>query len=256
MVLIIDADSIPYRVGFSMAKIGNDWNYAKNAVHRLLKEYTAEAGTKNVIGFLGGKRNFRNDVIKAMPDELKVPSYKGNRISEKPIFHAEIIELLHDTYGFHIIDGIEADDACAIALTQLGDEAILLSGDKDVLQVPGYHIQMRPGSYRHLQVDSIGMLELAENRKKVNGTGARLLWSQMLTGDGVDNFKGVPKCGPVNAVKLLQDVEPELLPKVVYAEYVKAFGKDAAAMFKLTWNLAYLIRYHKNFSIPEPTRIS
>lgn len=257
MILIIDGDFIPYRVGYSMENsMDKSFECAKTKVQDLLLQLTEAAGTNETISFLGGKNNFRYDLVQHLPDELKTPQYKANRTREKPLYYKEIKQHLINDYGFHLVNGIESDDACAIALTQLGKNGILLSTDKDVLQVPGYHIQVKPNEIQHLEVVNPGQVTLSENRKKVIGSGDKLLWSQMLTGDGVDNFKGVPKCGPVKAVSLLEDAEIDKIPNIVFNEFKKAYGNHATVMYKFTFNLAYMLRYHPNLStLPTPVKI-
>lgn len=251
MVLIIDGDFIPYRVGYSIDENAT-FEDAKIKTDDLLKNLVDIAGTNEYIAYLGGKNNFRYKLMESLPEELMTPIYKGNRSSEKPPFFYEIRNYLKTNYGFYTVDGIESDDACAITLTNLKSNGLLLSTDKDVLQVPGYHIQLKPSGAEHLEVTEEGTLALSENRKKVVGTGYKLLWSQMLTGDGVDNFKGVPKCGPVKAVSLLKDETIETIPKIVYNEFKNAYKEHAELMYKFTWNLAYMLRSHNSLStIPK-----
>jgi len=247
MVLIIDGDFIPYRVGYSLDSDAT-FEQAKSKTDDVLKQLIETAGTNEYIAYLGGKNNFRYNLVKSLPEELMTPIYKGNRSSEKPLHFYEIRNYLKENYGFYTVDGIEADDACAITLTTLKSNGLLLSTDKDVLQVPGYHIQLKPSGAEHLEVNEEGTLILAENRKKVIGTGAKLLWSQMLTGDGVDNFKGVPKCGPVKAVSLLENETSKTIPGIVYNEFKNAYKEHAEIMYKFTWNLAYMLRSHKSLS--------
>lgn len=252
-VLIIDGDFIPYRIGFSTDNIGGSFELAKYNVNKLMDEFCMFANTSEVIGFLGGPKNYRNDVIKAM--SFHVPDYKGNRGGrEKPKYFSKIKDFLKTKYKFTTVNGMEADDACAIALTEL-ENGICLSTDKDLLQVPGKHIQVKHTGLEKYLVNLEGTLGLSEDRRKVIGTGNKLLWAQMLTGDGVDNFKGIPGCGPVGAVELLKNVADEDLPKVVFNEYKRAFKESATEMFKLTWNLAYLLRFHKDFSTPDSFNI-
>lgn len=252
-VLIIDGDFIPYRVGYSTDNIGGGFEMARYNVNKLIDEFCAVANTAEIIGFLGGPKNYRNDIVKNM--SVVVPDYKGNRVGrDKPKYFKQIKAYLQDKFKFTLVNGMEADDACSIALTRL-DNGICLSTDKDLLQVPGKHIQVKHSGLEKYLVSLEGTLELSEDRKKVLGTGNKLLWAQMLTGDGVDNFKGIPGCGPVKAVNLLKNVADKDLAKVVFHEYKKAFGASATEMFKLTWNLAYLLRFHKDFSTPDSFNI-
>ncbi len=102
-----------------------------------------------------------------------------------------------------MIDRYEADDAIAclanLALEN-GGEAIVVSSDKDLLQI------VRPGITvwrEHLQrlevLDTDGVI------KKLGVTPEQVPAYLGLVGDAADNIPGVPKIGPKSAVNLLQE---------------------------------------------------
>lgn len=250
-IAIIDGDFIPYRVAYSVEKYGGNLNTAKKKVDAIIDEICFRCNTPETIGFLQGKGNFRYQVIDNTPIDL--PKYKGNRKKEKPAYYYEVIQYLKERYKFNTVNGMEVDDAVAICLTRL--DGTCVSTDKDLLQVPGKHLQFTHKGHEHYTVTKEGTLKLSANRKKVIGTGDRLLWCQMLTGDGVDNFHGIPRMGPVKSVSLLENVPYKKLANTVYKEYVKAFDTDAKAMYSLTWNLAYLLRDHKDFLTPSTINV-
>lgn len=64
---------------------------------------------------------------------------------------------------------------------------------------------------------------------KLKGTGLKFFYSQLLTGDTVDNYKGVPDIGIVRAYDMLNDAstEKEMLD-IVIAAYFDHWGKTRA----------------------------
>jgi DNA polymerase-1 len=108
---------------------------------------------------------------------------------------------------------LEADDVIGILATKPGNKCLIWSTDKDLKQIPGYHlieggrefISKSQGDYFHLQ--------------------------QTLTGDAVDGYPGCPGVGPVTAVKILSN-EPTgpIDPEITWVEWhwtnvVKAYEK-------------------------------
>ena len=78
-----------------------------------------------------------------------------------------------------IWDGIEADDAVAIEATELGEKGIIVSLDKDLDQVPGWHFNfVKRGLYYLTPEESMF-----------------LFYKQFLTGDAVDNIQGAWRIG-------------------------------------------------------------
>ena len=73
--------------------------------------------------------------------------------------------------------------------------------------VQGWHYGWECGHqpfFRKQWVDELGYLELSKDKKKLKGTGNRFFWSQMLTGDRVDNIPGLDGDGPVAAYEALR----------------------------------------------------
>jgi len=255
-IVIIDGDFIPYRVAYSAQSNNMSMKQAMNMAKRLVYSFCEELHSNHIIGFLGGKDNFRKTLIDKL--SVEAPEYKGNRTGNKAPYHNDIINYLKEYFGFTVIDGIEADDAVAIVQNTLTEDTAIVSTDKDLLQVPGKHLQVKHTGLQTFDVNEFGEITVSKNNKKIEATGDLLLYSQLLTGDSADNFKGVPKCGPVKANLLLKEAkDKQELQNIVYAEYQKAYKDDAIQMFKLMWNLAYILRFHKDLSknIPTPLNI-
>ena len=169
------------------------------------------------------------------------PDYKANRSSRpKPIgYKALKNELLTypKTYGH---DEIEADDWLGIlagACRKAGEMAIVVSGDKDLDQVPGRHYW--PWGVKKKESEGLGVLEWdnellpIEDRKAIQWTvgqdySEKHFYQQVLIGDSTDNIPGCPGVGAVGATKIVSKfdtAEPvECWQEIVWA-YEKAFTK-------------------------------
>ena len=107
----------------------------------------------------------------------------------------------------------------AVNITRLKTGGIIVSPDKDLLQLEGRHYNPKKKSW----VDNTFMYQEAEFS----------FWKDMLTGQSGDNIKGVPGIGEVSANRYLitLDTKNKLLPaiKQMYATkildvYINYFG--------------------------------
>lgn len=188
MRLLIDADIICYRVGFASNE--DPVEFALHSVDVCLMDILMDLGCKPLEGdsyqcYLTGKGNYREFVAVTAP-------YKGNRVDKaKPIHYDAIRQHLIDAWKAVVIDGMEADDAIAIAHDPY--ETIIVSIDKDFDQLPGVHYNF------------VKKLEYTVTEHEA----MRFLYEQILTGDVADNIKGIRGVGPVKAKKILKDCDTE-----------------------------------------------
>lgn len=205
-VLLVDADMLAYQAAFSALSDADDPDdYLEEALDKADDVFDAALfgalpfyEDNDYEAFLTGNGNFRNDVAVTV-------GYKANRANvEKPKYLEEIRQHFVENWSATIVEGQEADDAIAIRATELGMNCTVISGDKDMLQIPCRHYNPR-------------------TRKKVKVTpfeGAYSFWKQMLTGDRADNIKGLKGIGDVKAGRLLQLCKTEAdLWHVVQREY-------------------------------------
>jgi len=135
--------------------------------------------------YLTGTGNFR---------EKLYPDYKAHRKDvERPVHLMDCTQYLIEKYGAIVIDGMEADDAMSIEQYKDPDTSCIVSLDKDLDMVPGGHYNWVRGEYYEVK-------EL---------DGLRWFYTQVLTGDSVDNIKGLKGIGPKGAQKLLKDCNTE-----------------------------------------------
>lgn len=139
---------------------------------------------------LTGDENWRKEVL---------PTYKANRKkTRKPVVFHDLKCYVRDTYPTVEIPTLEADDICGMLmgpkLWRSKYDKILISTDKDLKQIPGYHYN--PGKPEE------GISEVSEEDGYYN------FMFQTLTGDAVDGYSGCPKVGPKTAQRILAQAVP------------------------------------------------
>ena len=150
---------------------------------------------------MDGDGNFRNRIA-------TIRAYKGTRsVHAKPLMYNDIKKYLLDNWDAELIHGQETDDEMAIRQTQAEGKTIIVAVDKDMLQVPGWHLNPNKGFKK------IGPQE-----------GLERLYAQCLTGDSVDNIAGCYKAGPKKAKELIVG---QKLPEVaMWANTLEAYEQS------------------------------
>jgi hypothetical protein len=192
---LIDADSLCYAVGFSSNDV--DEALAVSRLESTMVELCMDLECEDYKGFLTGKGNFRVELAKTVP-------YKGTRPTEKPTHLQALRDHLVTSWGFVIVDGIEADDAVGIEAYKVSeDESIMVHIDKDLNQFRGWHY-----NYRKREKYYVSEFE-----------GWYNFYLQILTGDRIDNIEGLKGIGPAKGAKILKDCETveQLYQAVLYA---------------------------------------
>jgi len=135
--------------------------------------------------------------------------YKANRDKTSQDLHDQvqpIIDLLK-AMGLPVIslDGYEADDlmgALARSEEDEGNEAYIISGDKDLLQLVSEKIFiLKPDKGQFIKM---GVEDVKEDR---GVAPSQIIDYLALIGDTADNIPGVAGIGPKTAVKLLEEFE-------------------------------------------------
>ena len=248
MLPLIDCDVLRYEIGFAAERKDEpiqSFDMVKTLFDERIEEICRAVGaTEPPILYITGKGNFRDEVAKQKP-------YKGNRKGDKPFHFENLTHYMKAAFNVFETEGIEADDAMAVVQTHAlitGGETVICTRDKDLRQVEGWQYGWECGNqpeYALRWVDRLGELGLSDGKpKKIVGTGLRFFYSQMLTGDAVDNIPGLPKVGPVKSYSILQDCEDELaLYRKVKAQYEDVYGDNWEAELLEQAYLLWMVRF-------------
>jgi DNA polymerase-1 len=208
-MLIIDADIVAYRAATSCEHPihWGDGLWTLHAFEQDVGTYISmfidnlakECGATKILCCLSDKENFRKEIASF---------YKANRAdTRKPMLLGYGRQYIQDNWDTTIIEKLEADDVIGITATAQ-DNCIIWSEDKDLMTVPGTHLVK--GEIVEVTIDEAD----------------HLFYTQILTGDTADNYKGCPGIGAVKAERLLTPPEGETATNVWrWSQVVKAFEK-------------------------------
>ena len=186
---LVDADIICYLSAYySMTKFDDgsepwiDMSAAKEEVHRVVEEWRQACGAEEVLMVLSpdDRTNYRKIVW---------PQYKTHRKSgSKPPHLSDVASYIKDSYEWAQVSYLEGDDVMGILHTRDPDSTVIVSTDKDMMTIAGDHYN--PNKHFGCGVQSVSQAQ-----------ADFWLYTQVLTGDTTDGYKGVKRCGPVAAIR-------------------------------------------------------
>lgn len=218
LIPIFDADSCAY-ASAGPVKEDEPLSYAlqncKRSIEAIVDRF--DRGLEIQL-YLTGSGNFREQVATIQP-------YKGNRTQPKPPFLPDVRQYMVEVWRATVVDGMEADDRVVMEYLKDPENRCIVSIDKDLDQVPGWHY-----NYRKDLLYEVGEVEASRN-----------FWTQVLMGDVTDHIRGLVGVGPKTAGKILRDVPISRLGAVVRHEY-KERGYTEEYLHE-TCKLLYLLRH-------------
>jgi hypothetical protein len=252
MRALIDLDPLPYAYGGLTFEDGGlmPGKLVARMVDDKIKDIVEKVGADDWVGYLtDSDSNFRIRLATILP-------YKGNRSgSEKPPHYKFLRHYLLGKYPDQtfLVKGMEADDQLAIdqyawaekhpdccrqahtypAPDYYDDTTIICTIDKDLEMVPGWHYRWAKGSSP--EVEPWFQTEIG---------GLRCFYKQLLTGDPVDNIKGLHGVGKKSTLlSKIDDMETEAeMFSHVYTEYYKRFGTYADQFMLENGRLLWMLR--------------
>ena len=153
--------------------------------------------------------------------------YKGNRKKDYTEYDGKLQDMANsmkyivDNYVSLVTTDLEADDI--LSMLQDPDNTYIISNDKDLKTVPGYHYDY-----------ALNNIKLIPPKDALY-----FLATQMITGDTTDSIPGLPGYGPVAAEKILAQCRKpsEYIARVLH-EYQTKFGIfKGTDMFSESWML-------------------
>jgi hypothetical protein len=207
-----------------------------HTVKMQLQKIRAATGAKESRLFLTGGNSFREKIATVKP-------YKGNRDrTHRPVHYDAIREYMEKYHGAVVVDEIEADDAlCMEQHAQPEGQSVIVSLDKDLDMVPGWHYNYVNQEFYY--ADVIGKLWWANNSeyRKLRGTGLKWFYAQLIMGDSTDNIQGVPKKGMKAAFEAIDPCADEFqMMDAVRPLYRAAYGADYPRILREMGELLWL----------------
>lgn len=188
--LLIDADMYLFQAA-SACEVETDWGNdhwtlhsdageVRRAFNTQVEQFMDELkGDRAVLCFSDpSRRSFRHDLTE---------TYKqGRKGTRKPLAYAAVRDQLTESYKTIIKPRLEADDVMGIVATRAPGKFIIVSGDKDMMSIPGR-------LYRGGELMEISEAEADQHHL-----------TQTLTGDVTDGYPGCPGIGPVKAAVVVK----------------------------------------------------
>lgn len=197
--LLIDGDTLIYEAA-SAHEYEAQWNEWLWTLHADLN-----AGIEHLKGSITEicKGLGTDKLVIALSDEKRwrpavMPEYKSHRRkTRKPITYGPLREYCKEVWSVFQRDSLEGDDVLGILATHptlIKGEKVVVSIDKDLLTIPGNHLNYskarEAGDYNIQRVVSEGEADYNH-------------LFQTLTGDRSDGYPGCPGIGPVKAEEIL-----------------------------------------------------
>lgn len=199
--VIIDGNSLINRAFYGLPPLkslsGKQCGAVYGFVNMMISVITQEKPKYLVCVFDAGKHTFRHDMY---------AEYKGTREGMPEDLHEQLLTLkeLLKAMGIEILEipEIEADDIIGSLTRKFNEEFMLISGDKDLLQLIDDHVTVwltQKGISSVLKVDRKVLKE------EFNIEPYQVIELKAIMGDASDNIPGVSGIGKVGAHKLIEE---------------------------------------------------
>ena len=202
--IIIDGSSLVHRAFYALPLLTTVSGHYTNAVYgfttMLVKLLEDGKPDRIAVAFDKGKITFRNE---------QYAGYKAQRkgtpkeLSEQFALVREVL----DSFGIAALEqaGYEGDDiigTLAVKAEQDGYEVIIVTGDRDALQLVTDHTKVM---LTKKGITDMEIMDIAAVEAKYGVTPSQMIDLKGLMGDSSDNIPGVPGVGEKTATKLIKE---------------------------------------------------
>ncbi len=203
-IIIIDGSSLVHRAFYalpmSMTAAGRHTNAVYGFTTMLLKLLAERKPGAVAVAFDKGKVTFRNGLYEAY--KMHRPSTPSELTEQFPL-----VQEILDAFGIKTLaqDGYEGDDIIGTLAAKAvadGYDAVIVTGDRDVLQLIGPHTKVMLTKKGITEMDEMDSQAV---KAKYGIAPETVVDLKGLTGDKSDNIPGVPGVGEKTAVKLLNE---------------------------------------------------
>ncbi len=198
-LVLVDGSGYIFRAFFALPQLNNSRGIPTNAVYgfiRMLVKLLKDVRPSHIaVVFDSAKKTFRDDLF---------ADYKKNRPEAPNDLVVQIPYIHRAVEAFRIRsivrDGYEADDVIATLATRAAKkriDTVIVTADKDLMQLIGPHVTLWD-TMRDRRTTA------REIRERFGVEPHALIDIQALTGDAIDNVKGIPGVGEKTASALIQ----------------------------------------------------
>ncbi len=198
-LILVDGSGYIFRAFFALPPMNTSRGMPSQAVYgfiRMILKLLKDVRPSHIaIVFDSPKKTFREDLF---------ADYKANRPEAPNDLVVQIPYIHRAVEAFRIkslmLDGYEADDVIGTLAKRAAHEhfiVTIITADKDFMQLVGPHVTL----WDTMRDRRVGVREV---RERFGVEPAALVDIQALTGDTIDNIKGVPGVGEKTAAALVQ----------------------------------------------------
>ena len=199
-LILVDGSGYIFRAFFALPPMNTSRGLPTQAVYgfiRMILKLLKDVRPSHIaIVFDSPKKTFRDDLF---------AEYKANRAEAPNDLVVQIPYIHRVVEAFRIkslmLDGFEADDVIGTLAKRAAHEhfiVTIITADKDFMQLVGPHVTL----WDTMRDRRIGVREVKE---RFGVEPAALVDIQALTGDTIDNVKGVPGVGEKTAAALVRE---------------------------------------------------
>ena len=201
-LILIDGNAMLHRAYHALPPLTNKAGLPTNAVYgfftMLFKVITDLKPEYLIVCFDRKAPTFRKQMYVGY--QAKRPTMSDDLVPQVDIVHKSLDKARISHYG---IDGYEADDLIGTISKQAvekGLEVIILSGDRDLLQLVNSHVLMLAPV---VGITNMALFDEAKVKEKYKLNPSQFIDYKALVGDNSDNYPGVLGIGPKTAADLL-----------------------------------------------------